>query len=233
MKALLYRDYDSYASFYDIFTKYRNINTEVKFILDIIKTRKRVLDVGCGSGKHVNILENLGYEVVGIDSSKRMVEVSKANTKSNIYNMNVLDLSFDEKFDAIICMKSVLNHLKNYEELEVAIKNMINYLEKDGIIIIDLDNKRINGTYNDKVDGNRRIIESNYNETKEIQKRKFTYHIGARKFEFLHEYIIYNPKEIEKILNKLNVKYIFLTNYSKQGFDIRQKRLQIIIRKMK
>lgn len=231
MKALLYRDYDSYASFYDIFTKYRKINTEGKFILNIIKNRKRVLDVGCGSGKHVSILENLGYEVTGIDKSKRMVEVSKANTRSDIYNMDVLDLNFEEKFNAIICIKSVLNHLKSYEEFELAIKNMINCLEKDGIIIIDLDNKRINGVYNDKVDGNRRTIESTYNEKKEIQQRKFTYYIGARKFEFLHEYIIYNPKKIEEILNKLNIKYVFLTNYSMQHFDIHQKRLQIIIRK--
>ena len=231
MKALLYRDYDSYASFYDIFTKYRKINTEGKFILNIIKNRKRVLDVGCGSGKHVSILENLGYEVTGIDKSKRMVEVSKANTRSDIYNMDVLDLNFEEKFNAIICIKSVLNHLKSYEEFELAIKNMINCLEKDGIIIIDLDNKRINGVYNDKVDGNRRPLQSTYNEKNERQQRTFTYYIGARKFEFLHEYIIYNPKKIEEILNKLNIKYVFLTNYSMQHFDIHQKRLQIIIRK--
>ena len=69
----LYKDYDKYSDFYDIFNKYRNYNRETRFILNFTKNKKYLLDLGCGTGTHLNILENLGYKVIGLDKSKNMV----------------------------------------------------------------------------------------------------------------------------------------------------------------
>jgi bacterioferritin len=37
----------------------------------------RVLDVGCGTGKHALVAASLGYEAVGVDMSKRAIELAK------------------------------------------------------------------------------------------------------------------------------------------------------------
>ena len=232
MKDILFKDYNKYANFYDIFNKYRSYELESKFILDTIKNRKEILDIGCGTGKHMNILENLGYMVEGVDISPNMIKVAKTRVKGNIYNQNVLDLKLEEKYKAIIVMKSVLNHLNSYVQFEIALKNMLNVLEKNGIIIIDLDNKKINGTYEDKVDDNKRIITSKYDKKERIQYRKYSFFIGAKEFEFEHKYFIYDSKKLEEILDKFNIRYVFLTNYSRQLFSERQNRLHIIIRKL-
>ena len=47
-----------------------------------------------------------------------------------------------------------------------------------------------------------------------------------------HNYLIYNPKKLEDLLNEFDIKYVMLTNYSKQRFNIRYTRLQIIIKKL-
>lgn len=232
MKDLLFKDYNKYANFYDIFNKYRSYELESKFILDTIKNRKRVLDIGCGTGKHMNVLENLGYIVNGVDISPNMIKVAKTRVKGNIYNKNVLNLKLDEKYNAIILMKSVLNHLNSYDEFEKSIKNILSHLEKNGIAIIDLDNKKLNNIYEDKVDDNKRLIISKYDKESRIQYRKYSFFIGAKEFEFEHKYFIYDSRKLEEILNQFNIKYVFLTNYSRQLFSERQNRLHIIIRKL-
>ncbi len=231
MKDILYKDYKKDANFYDIFNKDRPYNLEAKFLLDTLQTRKRVLDVGCGTGTHFDILENLGYIVEGIDINRKMIDVAKTKVKGNIYESDLLTFKTDERYDAIISMKDVFNHLKSYEEFEKGLVNLLNHLVSKGMIIIDLDNKRQTGKIEDKVDGIRRIIECSYNKETEIQTRKITYYIGTKKFQTMHEYLIYNPKKLKQILDKLNIKYVMLTNYCKQEFNIKQKRMQLIIKK--
>lgn len=232
MNSILYKDYKIDANFYDIFNKDRHYNIETKFLLDMLQTRRRVLDVGCGTGTHFDILENLGYIVEGVEINPKMIAVAKMKVKGNIYEGDLLSFKIDEKYDAIISMRDVFNHLKSYEEFEKGVLNLLDHVKTKGMIIIDLDNRRQNGIKEDKVDGVKRIIECNYDSEKEIQTRKFTYYIGARKFQTIHEYLIYNPKKLEQILDKMNISYVMLTNYCKQRFDIRQRRMQLIIKKL-
>lgn len=232
MSGILYKDYKIDANFYDIFNRDRNYNIEMKFLLNILKGRRKVLDVGCGTGVHLNILENLGYIVEGIDINSKMIDVAKTKVKSNIHKANLLDFKLNDKYDVIISMNHVFNHLKSYNEFERGIKNLLNHVNNNGIIVLDLDNRRQTGIIEDKVDGNKRVIECSYNKKTEVQKRKITTYIGARKFITEHEYLIYDPRKIEEILKKYNVKYAMVTNYCKQRFNINDKLLHIIIRKV-
>ena len=232
MSDLLYRDYKINANFYDIFNKDKPYNIEMHYLLRILKHRREVLDVGCGTGYHLSLLEDLGYLVEGIDINPKMIAVAKMRVKSPIYEANLLDFKLDSKYNAVIAMHHVFNHLKSYEEFEIGVKNLLEHTKKGGIVVIDLDNRRQTGIIEDKVDGNKRIIECKYNKETEIEERKITNYIGARKFETIHEYLIYDPRKLEKILDNMNVKYAMLTNYLSQSFKITDKILQIVIRKI-
>ena len=228
----LYLDYYKYSDFYDIFNKYRNYNRETRFILNIAKNKKYLLDLGCGTGTHLNILENLGYKVTGIDKSINMVELSKQKVKSNIYNMDILDFKLDEKYDAIISMHSVFNHLKGYNEFEKALKNALDHLNEKGVMIIDLDNRRSNDDVYDIIDGNKRYLECFYSDKYNIQIRTTTFKIGLKDFVFEHEYFIYDFEKLDKIFKKYNIKYTYLTNYSYQKANKKSNRVHIVIKKV-
>ena len=227
----LYKDYNKYSDFYDIFNKYRNYNREGRFILNITKNKKWVLDVGCGTGTHLNLLENLGYIVNGIDINENMINLAKEKVRCEIYKANVLDFKLDEKYDAIISMHSVFNHLNGYDEFENALLNCLNHLNDKGVLLIDLDNRRSNDDIYDVVDGNKRHLECFYSDKYNIQIRTTTFRIGLKDFVFEHEYFIYDTKKLESILNKYNLTYIFLTNYSKQKATKNSNRVHIVIKK--
>ena len=79
-----------YASLYDDLTYEEDrVDFEIKQIknLGILQDYSVILDVGCGTGHHVNRISSLktfkNITCVGIDKSKHMIQQSKKNYPSN------------------------------------------------------------------------------------------------------------------------------------------------------
>ena len=81
---------------------------EVDHIVDALDLRlgQRVLDVGCGPGRHAHELGRRGIEVHGIDISERFVELAAAAGVANttFERMDARSMTFDGQFDAVVCL---------------------------------------------------------------------------------------------------------------------------------
>jgi SAM-dependent methyltransferase len=79
---------------------------EVAFLVERLglEPGMRVLDVGCGPGRHANALGALGLEVVGVDVSERFLEVARRDAPPGVTyrRLDARDLPFDAEFDAAI-----------------------------------------------------------------------------------------------------------------------------------
>ena len=68
----------------------------------------RVLDVGCGPGRHAHALGRRGFEVVGVDISERFVDLARENTPVGtavtFERADARALPFDSEFDAVISL---------------------------------------------------------------------------------------------------------------------------------
>jgi SAM-dependent methyltransferase len=84
---------------------------EVEFLwraLDLAPGR-RVLDVGCGPGRHALALARRGADVVGVDASDEFVRLARAAADSERLDArfevcDVRHLEYDAAFDAAICL---------------------------------------------------------------------------------------------------------------------------------
>jgi ubiquinone/menaquinone biosynthesis C-methylase UbiE len=66
----------------------------------------RVLDVGCGPGRHAHELARRGIEVHGIDISQRFIDLAQASAPSGatFERMDARALNFDAEFDVAISL---------------------------------------------------------------------------------------------------------------------------------
>lgn len=88
------------------FTK--GTENEVGFIVEQLGLERgdRVLDVGCGPGRHAHDLAGRGFEVVGVDISQRFVDLAsgRAPAGASFMRADARALRFDQEFDAVISL---------------------------------------------------------------------------------------------------------------------------------
>ncbi len=83
---------------------------EVSFIIDALglETGARILDVGCGPGRHAHALGRRDFEVVGIDISERFVALAREGAPTGaavtFERADARSLRFDGEFDAVISL---------------------------------------------------------------------------------------------------------------------------------
>lgn len=133
----------TFARFYD--TIYHQIRDGVdnEFFLDEIRKAKgRVLEVGTGTGRlFMNALAG-GADIYGLDISESMLEVLyKKLPQDQHYRLslqNVMDFSFDIRFDLIIAPFRVLMHLIDKSDQLKALNNVCRHLNAGGAFIFDV-----------------------------------------------------------------------------------------------
>lgn len=83
-----------------------------------IKKTDSVLDLGCGDGLNISILNNMGIKkVVGVDISKKLIKMAKEkNPKTKFYVGSAETLPFRANTFNIVLVDSVLHHLMKYEK---------------------------------------------------------------------------------------------------------------------
>lgn len=88
------------------FTK--GTENEVTFLIDALGLveGQRVLDVGCGPGRHAHALAKRGMDVVGIDISQRFIDLAKAEATdgATFIRMDAREMDWDQEFDAAISL---------------------------------------------------------------------------------------------------------------------------------
>jgi len=81
---------------------------EVEFLVDALglQSGMRLLDVGCGPGRHAHAFAELGLEVVGVDISQRFVDLARdsAPPGASFQRADARALAFDAEFDAAISL---------------------------------------------------------------------------------------------------------------------------------
>ena len=103
-----------------------------------------ILDIGCGGGLLSEPMSRLGASVVGIDASKKNIEVAKFHAKKNKLKINYICaspeiLKIQKKFDVILSME-IIEHV---EDINFFIKKSSELLKKNGLMFIATLNKTL------------------------------------------------------------------------------------------
>lgn len=118
---------------------------EPSFLVEVFRQHHgdvgRVLDVGCGTGGHLDRLAQLGLSGVGVDLNERMIEHARSTRPHLTFELaDMRDLAFDAEFDAVVCLCTTFCYNTTNEDVARSLGAFHRALRPGGLVVIDVFN---------------------------------------------------------------------------------------------
>jgi SAM-dependent methyltransferase len=135
------------TKYYQLLYQHRD-DTEAKAFLDALVQRlgvpveKRILDVGCGKGRHSIYLAEKGFDVVGIDVSEENISEAKMFENRTLHFVQQdMRLPFSIGcFDLAVNLFTSFGYFKTEKEDLETLKNIHNAMNHNGLFVLDFFN---------------------------------------------------------------------------------------------
>ncbi|MFQ5758429.1 MAG: class I SAM-dependent methyltransferase [Candidatus Bathyarchaeia archaeon] len=118
------------------FSEYEDWNPIEKRAMGYVKGR--VLDIGCGAGRHSLHLQKKGFDVVGIDISLLAIKVCKLRGLKKAKVMSIEEVDFKtNSFDTIIMMGGNFGLFGSFKQARRLLKRFHKMTSENALIIAD------------------------------------------------------------------------------------------------
>lgn len=123
----------------------RQLLAEIAFIEERLGLQNgaEILDLGSGTGRHANGLQQRGYRVTGLDISPAMVNVantSGSGARATFVQGDMLQMTYEAAFDGVICWGTTFGYFE--EEKNIALLGSIRKaLRPGGVVLLDIANR--------------------------------------------------------------------------------------------
>lgn len=85
----------------------------LKLAYNYIQECKKIVDLGCGTGRTIEWLRKKGHDAIGITFNNNEVQFAKKNNISHIYYGDMQNLQYEnDSFDAVLSFESI-EHVPN------------------------------------------------------------------------------------------------------------------------
>lgn len=114
-----------------------NIWPEIAVLFDYIRKNDKVLDLGCGNGRFVNIIKERGGEYFGTDVSFGLIDIAKKNYPNDSFQATEpLKLPFGDNYFDVIYSIAVLHHIPSKDFRLEFLQEARRVLKAGGIFVL-------------------------------------------------------------------------------------------------
>lgn len=217
--------YTSFAEVYDLFMDNVPYEEWGAFLANLLKEYEiedgLLLDLGCGTGKLTRIMENYGYDMIGVDNSYEMLDIAKANSKDSILYL-MQDMREFELFGTVRCIYSAcdcINYILEDDELKKVFALANNYLDPGGLLVFDINSSfkyyELLGenTFAETREEGSFIWENYFDEEEQINEYDLTLYIKEedgrfQRFQETHYQRCYELEQIKKLLAEAGMEFV-------------------------
>lgn len=220
--------YSDFSKVYDTFMDDTPYEKWCGFLVSLLKKEGiedgLVLDMGCGTGTLTEMLEQAGYDMIGIDNSMDMLQIAMEKQREKKKDSILYLLQDMREFElygtvrAVVSICDSLNYLLEKKELVQTFHLVNNYLDPEGIFLFDFNTaykyKEIIG---DSVIAENReecsfIWENYYDDETGMNEYDLTVFIKEgklyRKFEETHYQRGYTLQEVKEALKQAGLIFL-------------------------
>ena len=139
--------YDALAPVYDGLTAHHDHERWLALLLELASAHglsgRRVLDVGCGTGKSFMPLVRRGYRVTACDLSPAMAARARHRARGHAVRVCVADMRrlpvLCAGADLVTCLDDAVNYLLEPGDLRAALAGMRRNLRPGGLLVFDVN----------------------------------------------------------------------------------------------
>lgn len=129
------------AGFYDAIYSFKDYEGASRTLTKLIQTldpaAKSLLDVGCGTGRHLQFLSE-NFDASGFDLDAGLIkEARKRNPGLALHVADMTNFDLGQKYDVITCLFSAIAYVETVERMRASIACMARHLRPGGLLIIE------------------------------------------------------------------------------------------------
>lgn len=232
------------SEYYSLLYKHRSCDEASLFLDNLIAFLKippgsRILDCGCGKGRHSIHLSKIGFEVTGVDISKKNIAQSKKSEKKNLafFTHDMRNLFRINYYDVALNLFTSFGYFEKDSENNKVIKSTVAGIKKNGWFILDFMNveketKKLAPEEKTEIDG------VNFKVTRSTQKNCVIKEIlitdKGKQHSFRENVKAYKRKELENFFIQNNLEVVHLCgDYELKPFNENTSERLILIGKKK
>lgn len=132
--------YDSLAPVYEfIYDRHFDYDAQLDVVREAVpETEASILEVGCGAGQLLSLLDTEYEHVVGIDLHDEMAAIARAAVPTvDVITGDMMTLVLDEQFDAVVMLGRVFPHALTDEAATRLLANCRAHLAPEGRIVFN------------------------------------------------------------------------------------------------
>ncbi|AYD39771.1 class I SAM-dependent methyltransferase [Clostridium fermenticellae] len=216
----------------------------LKICDDFNVTKKRYLDLCCGTGNMTQNLASCFAEAWAVDLSYDMLTEADLKLRNNAFKVKMVcqdmaKLNLNRKFDLITCCLDSTNYILKEEDMIEYFKRVALHLEDNGIFIFDinsyykLSNILGNNTYNYDDENVTYIWENSFKENVVDMYLTFFVREGDMYRKFIEEHMerAYTDKDIRLFIKQAGLKILkTIDNYEDKSIDDSTERIVYIVK---
>lgn len=210
--------YGALAGCYDEMTQDVDYPAWADYLEELFAVRPvhTVLDLACGTGTMACLLDERGYELIGVDFSPEMLAVAAekaldvAGERPIFLCQAMEDLDLYGTVDACVCLLDSVNHVTDPDRLARALARVLLFLEPGGLFVFDVHTPEHlraldGGLFLDETDGGYCVWRTEYDPAERICTyamdvfRHVRGDLWTRDGE-LHEEYAYTVEELTELL---------------------------------
>lgn len=130
------------ARYYDKIYAFKDYQAEVDRLAAIIRQHlrsggRRLLDVACGTGHHIEYLKAHFY-TEGLDISPELLAIARQRHPNvSFHQADMTDFDLGQPFDIVTCLFSSIGYVKTLDNLIRAVTCMAHHVVPGGVLIIE------------------------------------------------------------------------------------------------
>lgn len=133
--------YKKFVQYYDALYHFKDYDAETERLVTIIQTHHglaaSLLDVACGTGKHLERLRS-SFDVEGLDINPEFLALARHRLpRTPLHQKDMMKFDLGKTFDVVTCLFSSVTCVQTVENLNRTVQTFARHLAPGGLLLIE------------------------------------------------------------------------------------------------